>query len=188
LIKSYLIFVNLTFLITYFYQDFLLKKNIPPLFFLPLSISTLLILLYCTFSKVKNILLINGAVGSSLFFTLVYFMPILQRPSCKEFAQIIKKNPQARVISFRCYPQDLPVYLNQTIIVADYLGELEFGTHIVNDDTKTWMLSKNSLREFLKINKNIFIVCRKKDLELLPYYQQMNSIKESGFLCLLHVK
>jgi 4-amino-4-deoxy-L-arabinose transferase-like glycosyltransferase len=35
--------------------------------------------------------------------------------------------PGDEVVTYRCYPQDLPVYLDRQVEIAGYLGELEFG-------------------------------------------------------------
>lgn len=53
----------------------------------------------------------------------------LDRASTKPFAAILKPllKDGDRVYSVSLYAQDLPVYLNRTIRVADYRGELTFG-------------------------------------------------------------
>ncbi len=62
-------------------------------------------------------------------------------PIAQKIIPILKKHPNSKVASFGDYFQDLPFYLGQTVIVAGYLGELQYGVaHQAN--SKRWMISR----------------------------------------------
>ena len=80
-------------------------------------------------------------VTSVLFLGLVNAAaPLVDTKSTKAMAAAIKERlkPGDEVASYQEYYQDLPVYLERRIIVADWGGELDFGRTV--EDTKQWMM------------------------------------------------
>ena len=76
-------------------------------------------------------LTIAGMVGFLGWAT--WIDPLVQRTiSIEPVAQLLKQivPPQGRIVACGFYPQDLPVFLNQTIQVAHWGGELNFGASI----------------------------------------------------------
>jgi 4-amino-4-deoxy-L-arabinose transferase-like glycosyltransferase len=66
--------------------------------------------------------------------------PLLDVKSVKSLALTLKARlePGDDVVTYQNYNQDLPVYLEKRIIVADWKGELEFGTKVEN--TSQWII------------------------------------------------
>lgn len=101
-----------------------------------------------------------GGGTLSLIITLIFASIYIQKPSTKELASHIltSHQPSDRIGSYKAYFQDLPVYLNQTIYVVDYLGELEFGT--TTEDTTAWMIQEQKLLELWKQPQRFYLVGR----------------------------
>lgn len=61
--------------------------------------------------------------------------------SIKSLALMVKPEltPETEVVSYKHYFQDLPFYLDRTVTVVDWLGELEFGTN-AEEMPKRWMI------------------------------------------------
>jgi 4-amino-4-deoxy-L-arabinose transferase-like glycosyltransferase len=57
------------------------------------------------------------------------FYQEIKKPSTKTLAEAIRmnRNPDDLVFCYKRYYQDFPVYLNSTVGVVDFVGELEFG-------------------------------------------------------------
>ena len=94
-------------------------------------------------------------------------MPELQRPSIKPLAQIIEtiKKPGDIVGSYKTYYQDLPVYTNQTVIVVDTKGELEFGCEA--EDCSQWMLEEKQFMKLWQGEKRLLIIAQSKEITAL---------------------
>ena len=77
-----------------------------------------------------KLILISITASIALFIQIANFAGgSFDKASTKQFATILKPilKDSDRVYSVSLYAQDLPVYLNRTISVADYRGELSFG-------------------------------------------------------------
>jgi 4-amino-4-deoxy-L-arabinose transferase-like glycosyltransferase len=74
-------------------------------------------------------------------------MPHLDTRSMKDEVQLLKPmiRPGDEIMSYHTYYQDLPVYLERTITVVEWTGEMNFGTTV--EDTSGWMINEN---EFLR--------------------------------------
>ena len=109
---------------------------------------------------------IIGFSSIVILFTLIYAAPYMQRPSIKPLVEIINQNrkPGDKVVSFMAYYQDLPVYTEQTVMVVEAKGELEFGTTV--EDTTSWMIKEEQFMNLWKEQK-MWIIGRKTELEHL---------------------
>ena len=78
------------------------------------------------------------------------------------------------VVAFDRYYQDLPPYINQTIYVVNWRGELDFG--MTQEDTSSWMLEEKDFYA-LASYKKLYIVTRKESVsylkEKLPHFVVM---------------
>jgi 4-amino-4-deoxy-L-arabinose transferase-like glycosyltransferase len=63
---------------------------------------------------------------------LIEASPLIQKPSIKPFIPILHTHRLMgeEVINYHSYYQDLPVYLNETVSIASFHGELQFGTEV----------------------------------------------------------
>ncbi|GHT96334.1 hypothetical protein FACS1894122_14610 [Alphaproteobacteria bacterium] len=86
----------------------------------------------------------------------------VKKPSTKNMADIIRlnKNKDDLVFCYDRYYQDFPVYLNSTINIVNFVGELEFGSnaekekHVIWQDKEFWDFWKTTdKRIFLLISK-----------------------------------
>lgn len=128
---------------------------------------------------------IGGTVVTSIFVLgiLNAAWPYLDNRSVKTLALEINKQKQDgdQIVAFGRYYQDLPPYVNQTIIVTDWKGELEFGMSV--EDTSSWMMTKESFFNKAKEGGRFFIVTRKEFLNNLKnlgiQVKEENTLKET---------
>ncbi|WP_196593875.1 glycosyltransferase family 39 protein [Pectinatus sottacetonis] len=78
--------------------------------------------------------------------------------TAKYVAQSINtmQQPNDVIVSYGDYIQGLPFYLKKRIIVASYLGELEFGA--AHPDGQGWFINDQQLAALWHSNKRVFIV------------------------------
>ncbi|HXO20563.1 MAG TPA: glycosyltransferase family 39 protein [Thermoanaerobaculia bacterium] len=78
--------------------------------------------------------------------------------SVKSLAAIVKPRlrPADEVMTYRCYPQDLPVYLERRVTIAAWKGELEFGA--AAEDTSAWMIDRGAFWQRWSSPRRIYLV------------------------------
>lgn len=90
----------------------------------------------------------TAAIGTALFLLLAgsLFGPLDHR-SIKPIALQLRKFllPHDQIATYHTYYQDLPVYLERTVSVVGWKGELEFGTLV--EDTSAWMMQESAFWE-----------------------------------------
>lgn len=91
-------------------------------------------------SAITAMVLLMGGFYSVLNFA----WPTLEDRSVKSLALTLLKTqkPGDIVASYGRYYQDLPVYLNQTVHIVNWRGELDYG--MKNQDTSPWMIDYNT--------------------------------------------
>ncbi|MBY0282262.1 MAG: glycosyltransferase family 39 protein [Alphaproteobacteria bacterium] len=120
----------------------------------------------------------------AILITLINAAPYMQRPSIKPLAEIIQaqRQPDDKVVSFMTYYQDLPVYTQQTVIVVEAKGELEFGTIV--EDTSSWMVNEKQFLELWHKKQKIWGIGRKAELDrfqnLYPSFKYKAVGEDSG--------
>ena len=117
-------------------------------------------------SKISHVLLLIIASANVMFLVnrIATYYQDDRKPSTKDIADIIKYNldKDVEVFCYNTYFQDLPVYLNRTVGVIDYIGELEFGvTH--EDHSDRFMDSEKFLDKFKNANNRIFVCIKRED-------------------------
>jgi 4-amino-4-deoxy-L-arabinose transferase-like glycosyltransferase len=87
----------------------------------------------------RTALIVAGIAGAVFLQGVDITMAGQQPRSTKPLANELNKvlTPQDEVVTFRTYPQDLPVYLNRRVSVFQWSGELDFGRQW--EDTSAWM-------------------------------------------------
>ena len=82
----------------------------------------------------------------------------INRQSIKPLITVIKQKlkPEDEVICYGSYYQELPFYLERTVTVANFFGELEFGTK--HQDTKAWMIDQKTFWERWLSNRTIYLI------------------------------
>lgn len=103
------------------------------------------------------------AMTISMSGLLLYLSPVITiigNQSVKPLINVLKQNlqPGDEVVCYKIYPQELPFYLQRRITVADYVGELEFGTK--QEDTSFWMINEQELARRLKSNKCMYVITK----------------------------
>ncbi len=103
----------------------------------------------CTFAFIRRwklrLALSSMAIGSAAcFLGLVSLYGVLESKSSKPLAEYLNRyaKPNEAVYCLGEYFQDLPVYLNRTVKVVDYHGELSFGISSEPEVTKESYLSR----------------------------------------------
>jgi 4-amino-4-deoxy-L-arabinose transferase-like glycosyltransferase len=90
-------------------------------------------------------------------------MPHLDTRSMKDEVQLLKPmiGPGDEVMSYRTYYQDLPVYLERTITVVEWTGEMNFGTTV--EDTSGWMIKEDEFRRRWNGPNRVFLVTNQEN-------------------------
>jgi 4-amino-4-deoxy-L-arabinose transferase-like glycosyltransferase len=108
------------------------------------------------------------------------------KDSMQTFGKIINAahKPDTEVAMYQVYYQDMPIYVKGRITIADWKGELDFGTK--NEDTTAWMMSGNELwKRWLKNDHLMFMVMRNEVFERLTKDKKaenlhLNLIEQEG--------
>jgi 4-amino-4-deoxy-L-arabinose transferase-like glycosyltransferase len=87
------------------------------------------------------------------------FYQEIKKPSTKTLAESIRmnRNPDDLVFCYKRYYQDFPVYLNSTVGVVDFVGELEFGARD-NRDVNKLMTENDFWKLWETTNKRVFLL------------------------------
>lgn len=91
----------------------------------------------------------------------------LQKPSIKPLVPFMLEQQKAHggeFVSWRTYLQDLPVYTQQIVNVADAMNELEYGAHA--EDTNKWIFSQDEMLK--RVDKRYYLVGRMADKQYIP--------------------
>lgn len=89
----------------------------------------------------------------------------IQKPSTRPLAQVLRArmNPGDAVFCYGHYDQDFPVFMEQTVGVVGWQGELSFGT-ASEDRVKAWMVSEDRFWALWdQGGGSIFVLLRQKD-------------------------
>ncbi|MBT5541054.1 MAG: hypothetical protein HOK20_05620, partial [Alphaproteobacteria bacterium] len=120
----------------------------------------------------------EGMVGTAVCFFMIASVaaPTLQKRSIKPIAEQIKQNfpPHTIVANYHTYNQDLPVYLDRTIKVVGWTGELQFGME--QEDTSDWMWDEVTFWENWAKEETMCMVTNK------GYYEQIKENPNIHFL------
>jgi 4-amino-4-deoxy-L-arabinose transferase-like glycosyltransferase len=83
------------------------------------------------------------------------------RPSIKPLADIVLLNarPEDRILCLGTYYQDLPVYLNRLVDIAEWEGELAFGIHA--EDVSHRMMSAGDFWPIFQGDQRVFVLTQK---------------------------
>jgi 4-amino-4-deoxy-L-arabinose transferase-like glycosyltransferase len=114
-----------------------------PLYLLAGSLLVLGIVPFLYSRKAQTDRVIVSLVGGAVLFllALVACLPAFNAErSARSLALWLKPRlqPSDRVLSYRTYLQELPVYLERRILIAGWKGELEMGTQV--EDTSSWII------------------------------------------------
>jgi 4-amino-4-deoxy-L-arabinose transferase-like glycosyltransferase len=112
------------------------------------------------FKRIKPAIYMLALLGGLSNSVLLYALkPISDHRSIKPLANVLKTymHPRDQIFSYATYYQDLPFYLNKTINVVDYLGELEFGVQ-QQPETRRWMISKEAFLARWQLNQRSFML------------------------------
>jgi len=113
------------------------------------------------------------AIGSLLVCTMLFLtvcntlMPYLDTRSAKELAHTMRPllRPGSEVIAYHTYYQDLPVYLERTIAVTGWTGELDFGSQ--QENVSGWMIGEAECWKRWDGPNKVFLVTSKTNYDTL---------------------
>jgi 4-amino-4-deoxy-L-arabinose transferase-like glycosyltransferase len=113
------------------------------------------------------------AVGVLLVCTVLFLvvsntiMPYLDTRSAKELADTLRPllKPGDEVVSYHTYYQDLPVYLERTIAVTGWRGELEFGSR--QENVSGWMIDETEFWRRWNGPSTVFLVTSRTNYDTL---------------------
>lgn len=89
---------------------------------------------------VKKVTLCCLVLYTAMILTMSYANTRSVYPLTTVLNPLLKNHPEARVIAFDEYYQDMSYYLNRTVMVAGWRNELTFGMQL-EPSTQDWMIS-----------------------------------------------
>jgi 4-amino-4-deoxy-L-arabinose transferase-like glycosyltransferase len=117
---------------------------------------------------------IIAITGSTALFLLLSgsAAPVFDKRTIKPLALTLKPllDSNDEIVAYRTYYQDLPVYLERTITIADWRGELEFGSK--QEDVSRWMIDDQECWKRWEGPNRVFLVTSKDNFH--------NLLKNSG--------
>lgn len=116
---------------------------------------------YCNFSKVR-VTVACVFIGANMMWLInkaSVFYQEMKKPTTKELAKLISMNKKSGdlVFCYKRYYQDFPVYLNSTVGVVDFVGELEFGAKADRNNDKL-IAEDDFWKLWSTTNKRIFLL------------------------------
>ncbi len=117
----------------------------------------------------KKLILAFGAlvISSGLSLPpLSISIPYVMGESIKPIAKILiqQSKPTDKIVCYKHYYQDLPVYLNQTVLIADWQNELAFGIKHQKKANRV-ILNTKQLTKLWNSPKRVFMLARNKDYQ-----------------------
>lgn len=110
-----------------------------------------------------------AVVAAALFLNAVVLaLPGLdERRSVKSLALAVKVRlqPGDEVIVYRTYPQDLPVYLERRVTIAEWREELTFGMGV--EDTSAWMIDEAEFQRRWRSPGRVYLFILREDFDPL---------------------
>lgn len=102
-------------------------------------------------------------------FTINATGSFVQKMSMKPFAEYIKNNisEEAHIVFYNMYAQDLPFYLNKTVKILDWSGELDFGKKI--EPKNSTFLTRGKFTNLWKTEKNMCVISKKNFIPGIPF-------------------
>ncbi|CAO5681829.1 MAG: Undecaprenyl phosphate-alpha-4-amino-4-deoxy-L-arabinose arabinosyl transferase [Holosporales bacterium] len=146
------------------------------------------LMVFVTFKNKNRIPFLEYIVLSAIFLMVFNVAsPIVDDRSIKSLALKILKDKKEgdSIIAYDRYYQDLPVYLNQRVIVVEARDELDFGMR--QEDVTSWMMPKVQFFEWIKTQKSGYIVLpndRFDDLKthVLAHLEEVDKTNENVLL------
>jgi 4-amino-4-deoxy-L-arabinose transferase-like glycosyltransferase len=87
-----------------------------------------------------------GVVAVAINIATLISAPLIQKPSVKSLLAGVPLQAADRLVSYKVYFQDLPVYAKRLVTVVSAKGELAFGCSV--EDTSAWMIEE---ADFLRL-------------------------------------
>jgi hypothetical protein len=117
--------------------------------------------LYFNFSKV-SVLLAYTFISANMMWLInkaAVFYQETKKPTTKHMAELINMNRKEGdlVFCYKRYYQDFPVYLNSTVGVVDFVGELEFGAGADKNNDKL-MTEDDFWKLWNSTNERVFLL------------------------------
>jgi len=148
----------------------------------------------CTFIFIRRwnlrLALSSMAMGSAAcFLGLVSLYGVLESKSSKPLADYLNRDadPNSEVYCLGEYFQDLPVYLNRTVKVVDYAGELSFGINSEPEVAKESYLSREEFATEWKAENVQYAVVKKGELinwsdEIGPHVRVLSTTRRYALI------
>jgi len=81
------------------------------------------------------------------------------KPLALKINQLLKSDPQAIVINYGDYHQDLPYYINRLVPIVNWTNELSFGAKH-QDISQPWLLDDTHFWQLWRSKQNVYVILR----------------------------
>ncbi|MDR2107539.1 MAG: glycosyltransferase family 39 protein [Holosporaceae bacterium] len=137
------------------------------LFFALGAVAVFLLISLIFLKKIRGaIIIVYIFIGADIMWVInkaAVFYQETKKPGTKRFASVINMNKKEDdlIYCYKRYYQDFPVYLNSTVGVVDFIGELEFGSRAEPENGK--LIAEKQFRNlWITSPKRIFLLLSRK--------------------------
>lgn len=88
------------------------------------------------------------------------------KPLAVDLTPLLQQNPQAVVISYNTYYQDLPYYLKRKVMIVNWRDELSYG-YSIDPTVSKWMINEDKLWPLWNHGQRVYMVMSQQDYKRL---------------------
>jgi 4-amino-4-deoxy-L-arabinose transferase-like glycosyltransferase len=100
------------------------------------------------------------------------------KPLAADINVLLERHPDAVVVNFGNYHQDLPYYIHRLVIIVNWQNELTFGYHH-QADAKNWMINTDAFWQLWQSPTRVYTIMSRQDYQRYQPQHSMHLIDET---------
>jgi 4-amino-4-deoxy-L-arabinose transferase-like glycosyltransferase len=145
-------------------------------------VTGLLNIYFCCKNKFKHsiisMIILPWIVMNLVWVAAPYIVNRSIEPLAMDLKPLLQANPNAVVVSFRTYYQDLPYYIQRKILIVDWQDELSYGMGI-QPDSKNWMIDDDQLWQLWQSSQTVYAIMSQGDYQSQSAYHNLFVIDQT---------
>jgi len=112
--------------------------------------------------------LTTGGIAVVINLLTLINAPLVQKPSVKSLLAGVPLQPADRLVSYKVYFQDLPVYAQRLVTVVEAKGELAFGCGV--EDASAWMVEEPQFLKLWESQERLWAVMKPSEFQQFRHH------------------